>query len=112
MSSGKLPLLALLLVPAVILAMATPRARAAGLNIPQAEHLSMAQAPQPHEPQTQQVTIGVYDPTGKSPTSIQWAPYPAPPPTGFHWQHSGRGAMALDPSTREPLPGETSGHWV
>jgi hypothetical protein len=59
-----------------------------------------------------QTMVSVYDPTGQSPLTIVWAPYPAPPPPGFHWQHSGRPAVLLDPKTREPLPDEWTGTWV
>ena len=56
--------------------------------------------------------VGVYDPTGQSPQQISWPPYPADPPAGFHWQHSGSPAIRLDPSTGQPAPGQFTGRWV
>ena len=58
------------------------------------------------------VTVGVYDPSGQSPPTISWTPYPADPPAGFHWEHSGRPAAARDPKTGQPLPGQLTGGWV
>ena len=57
-------------------------------------------------------TVGVYDPTGQSPQEIQWQPYPATPPPGFHWQRTGGPAVQADPTTGHPLPGEFIGGWV
>jgi hypothetical protein len=56
-------------------------------------------------------TVHVYDPTGQSPAQISWQAYPAPPPPGFHWQHSGSPAIQVDPQGR-PLPGQFTGTWV
>jgi hypothetical protein len=56
--------------------------------------------------------VSVYDPTGQSPQQIAWPPYPAEPPAGFHWQHSGSPAIRLDPSTGQPLPGQFTGGWL
>ena len=64
------------------------------------------------EPPPGGVTVGVYDPAGQSPPTISWPPYPAPPPPGFHWQHSGSPAIKLDPATRQPLPDQWTGAWV
>ena len=54
-------------------------------------------APAPGNEAASAVIVGVYDPTGQSPASISWPAYPASPPPGFHWQHSGRpgGAQGL-----------------
>jgi hypothetical protein len=41
-----------------------------------------------------------------------WQPYPAPPPAGFHWQHTGSPAIKLDPTTGQPLPGQRVGSWI
>ena len=56
-------------------------------------------------------TVHVYDPTGQSPAEISWQVYPAPPPTGFHWQHTGSPAIQVDPQGR-PLPGQFTGTWI
>jgi len=56
-------------------------------------------------------TVHVYDPTGQSPAQISWQAYPATPPPGFHWQHSGSPAIQVDPEGR-PLPGQFTGTWV
>ena len=58
------------------------------------------------------VVIGIYDPTGESPASISWPPYPAAPPSGFHWQHSGSPPVRWDPRTGQPVPGQRRGKWV
>jgi len=57
-------------------------------------------------------TVGVGDPTGQSPPTISWLPYPAAPLPGFHWRHSGSPAIRLDPTTRQPLPDQWTGAWV
>lgn len=57
------------------------------------------------------VTVHVYDPTGQSPAQISWQAYPAPPPPGFHWQHSGSPTIQVDPQGR-PLPGQFTGLWI
>jgi hypothetical protein len=57
-------------------------------------------------------TVGVYDPTGQSPQEIQWPPYPADPPPGFHWQRTGGPAVQIDPITGHPLPGRFIGGWI
>ena len=56
-------------------------------------------------------TVHVYDPTGQSPAQISWQAYPAPPPPGFHWQHTGSPAIQVDPQGR-PLPGQNTGAWI
>jgi hypothetical protein len=56
-------------------------------------------------------TVHVYDPTGQSPAQISWQPYPASPPPGFHWQHTGSPAIQVDPQGR-PLPGQFTGTWI
>jgi len=56
-------------------------------------------------------TVNVYDPTGQSPAQISWQAYPAPPPPGFHWQHTGSPAIQVDPQGR-PLPGQLTGTWI
>ena len=57
-------------------------------------------------------TVGVYDPTGQSPREIQWPPYPAEPPPGFHWQETGSPAIKVDPTTGQPLPGQFTDRWI
>jgi hypothetical protein len=57
------------------------------------------------------VTVNVYGPTGQSPAQSTWQAYPAPPPPGFHWQHTGSPAIQVDPEGR-PLPGQSTGTWV
>ena len=56
-------------------------------------------------------TVHVYDPTSRSPAQISWQAYPAPPPPGFHWQHTGSPAIQVDPQGR-PLPGQNTGTWI
>ena len=56
-------------------------------------------------------TVHVYDPTGQSPAEISWQAYPAAPPPGFHWQHTGSPAIQVDPQGR-PLPGQFTGTWI
>lgn len=56
-------------------------------------------------------TVHVYDPTSQSPAQISWQAYPAPPPPGFHWQHTGSPAIQVDPQGR-PLPGQMTGAWI
>lgn len=57
------------------------------------------------------ITVHVYDPTGQSPAQMSWQAYPAPPPPGFHWQHTGSPAIQVDPQGR-PLPGQFTGTWI
>lgn len=56
-------------------------------------------------------TVHVYDPTGQSPVQISWQAFPAPPPPGFHWQHTGSPTIQVDPQGR-PLPGQFTGTWI
>lgn len=69
-------------------------------------------ASQQRAPRAGFVAIGVYDPTGQSPNTMTWLPYPAAPPPRFHWQHSGSPAVRLDPTIGQPLPGQWAGAWV
>ena len=62
--------------------------------------------------QAQEIPVAVYDPTKQSPSEMVWQPYPAPPPAGFHWQHTGSLAIKLDPTTGQPLPGQRAGSWI
>jgi len=62
--------------------------------------------------QTQAIPVAVFDPTKQSPSEMLWQPYPAPPPAGFHWQHTGSPAIKLDPTTGQPLPGQRVGSWI
>jgi hypothetical protein len=62
--------------------------------------------------QNQEIPVAVFDPTRQSPSEMLWQPYPAPPPTGFHWQHTGSPAIKLDPATGQPLPGQRAGSWI
>ena len=62
--------------------------------------------------QSQQIRVAVFDPTGRSPAEMRWQPYPAPPPAGFHWQHTGSTALKVDPATGRPLPGQPGGSWI
>ena len=62
--------------------------------------------------QTQEIPVAVFDPTKQSPAEMMWQPYPAPPPAGFHWQHTGSPAIKLDPTTSQPLPGQHVGSWI
>lgn len=62
--------------------------------------------------QTQEIPVAVYDPTKPSPSEMMWQPYPATPPAGFHWQHTGSPAIKLDPSTGQPFPGQPIGSWI
>ena len=62
--------------------------------------------------QTQEIPVAVFDPTKQSPSEMVWQPYPAPPPPGFHWQHTGSPAIKLDPTTGQPLPGQRVGSWI
>ena len=62
--------------------------------------------------QKQEVPVAVFDPTKQSPSEMLWQPYPAPPPAGFHWQHTGSPAIKLDPATGQPLPGQRAGSWI
>jgi hypothetical protein len=62
--------------------------------------------------QTQEIPVAVFDPTKQSPSEMVWQPYPAPPPAGFHWQHTGSPAIKLDPTTSQPLPGQHVGSWI
>jgi len=62
--------------------------------------------------QTQEIPVAVFDPTKQSPSEMLWQPYPAPPPAGFHWQHTGSPAIKLDPATGRPLPGQRVGSWI
>ena len=55
--------------------------------------------------------VPVWDPTGASSSEIAWPPYPATPPPGFHWQHTGSPAIKLDPATGRSLPGQL-GRWI
>ena len=70
-----------------------------------------AQPPAPDPAGAAPITVHVYDPTGQSPAQISWQAYPAPPPPGFHWQHSGSPAIKVDPQGR-PLPGQFTGTWI
>ena len=63
------------------------------------------------DPAGSTATVSVYDPTGQSPAQISWQAYPAPPPTGFHWQHTGSPAIQVDPQGR-PVPGQMTGAWI
>jgi hypothetical protein len=62
--------------------------------------------------QSQEIPVAVFDPTRQSPAEMMWQPYPAPPPAGFHWQHTGSPALKLDPATGRPLPGQPAGSWI
>ncbi len=64
------------------------------------------------EMKTQEIPVAVYDPTRQSPAEMRWPPYPAPPPAGFHWQHTGNPAIKVDPATGQPLPGQPVGSWI
>src|SRR5262249_5535200 len=55
---------------------------------------------------------GVYDPTSHPPAEMMWQPYPASPPAGFHWQHTGSPAVKVDPATGQPLSGQPVGSWI
>jgi len=70
-----------------------------------------AQPPSPSPAAGPVTTVDVYDPTGESPAQISWQAYPAQPPPGFHWQHSGSPAIQLDAQGR-PLPGQLTGAWI
>ena len=70
-----------------------------------------AAQPSAPDPSGAAATVHVYDPTGQSPAQISWQAYPAPPPLGFHWQHSGSPAIKVDPQGR-PLPGPFTGTWL
>ena len=60
----------------------------------------------------QETHVAVYDPTRQSPAEMMWQPYPAPPPAGFHWQHTGSPAVKVDPATGQPLSGQPVGSWI
>ena len=62
--------------------------------------------------QNQEIPVAVFDPTRQSPSEMLWQPYPAPPPAGFHWQHTGSPAIKLDPATGQPLPDQRAGSWI
>jgi hypothetical protein len=70
-----------------------------------------AQTPTPGSAGGAATTVHVYDPTARSPAQISWQAYPAPPPAGFHWQHTGSPAIQVDPQGR-PLPGQNTGSWI
>jgi hypothetical protein len=80
--------------------------------IPHGRGASESGVKQQGEPQAGTVSIGIYDPTGQSPDTMTWLSYPAAPPSGFHWQHSGSPAIRLDPTTGQPLAGQSTGTWV
>ena len=56
-----------------------------------------AAQPSAPDPAGAAATVHVDDPTGQSPAQISWQAYPAPPPPGFHWQHTGSPAIQVDP---------------
>ena len=56
--------------------------------------------------------VSVYDPTGQSPAQIAWPPYPATPPTGYHWEDTGSPAIVIDPASGQPVPGRPTGGWI
>jgi len=60
----------------------------------------------------QETHVAVYDPTRQSPAEMMWQPYPAPPPAGFHWQHTGSPTVKVDPATGQPLSGQPVGSWI
>jgi len=62
--------------------------------------------------QTKEIPVAIYDPTKQSPSEMMWQPYPASPPAGFHWQHTGSPSIKLDPSTGQPLSGQGVGSWI
>ena len=62
--------------------------------------------------QTHETRVAVFDPTKQSPSEMVWQPYPAAPPVGFHWQHTGSLAIKLDPATGQPLSGQRVGSWI
>ena len=62
--------------------------------------------------QAQEIPVAIFDPTRQSPAEMMWQPYPAPPPPGFHWQHTGSPAVKLDPTTGQPRPGQPTGSWI
>jgi len=62
--------------------------------------------------QSQDIPVAVFDPTKQSPSEMMWQPYPASPPAGFHWQHTGSPAIKLDPATGQPRPGQLAGSWI
>ena len=62
--------------------------------------------------QSQQIPVAVFDPTRQSPAEMMWQPHPAPPPAGFHWQHTGSTALKFNPATGRPLPGQPAGSWI
>ena len=64
------------------------------------------------EMEKQEIPVAVFDPTRQSPSEMRWPPYPAPPPAGFHWQHTGSPAIRVDPTTGQPRPGPGAGSWI
>jgi len=77
----------------------------------QAERASPG-APHGSDMKPQEAHVAVYDPTRQSPAEMMWQPYPASPPAGFHWQHTGSPAVKVDPATGQPLSGQPVGSWI
>ena len=87
------------------------------VTMARAETVAQIESASPHSSQgshmqSQEIPVAVFDPTKQSPTEMMWQPYPAPPPAGFHWQHTGSPALKVDPTTGRPLPGQPAGSWI